>query len=78
VPARNRSSASFNYPTLRARTSTTTARDEPARMFAGYFPVTDDVQRLLMGGPDRLRPNGSTLDDPAITFGMVFFFPRIL
>jgi len=39
-------------------------------MFARYFPGRDDVQRLLM--EPIAYANGSTLDDPAITFGIVF------
>ncbi len=40
------------------------------QMFARYFPGRDDVQRLLM--EPIAYANGSTLDDPAITFGIVF------
>ncbi|HWA28104.1 MAG TPA: FAD-dependent oxidoreductase [Lacunisphaera sp.] len=39
-------------------------------MFERYFPGRDDVQRLLM--EPIAYANGSTLDDPAITFGIVF------
>jgi len=40
------------------------------RMFERYFPGRDDVKRLLM--EPIAYANGSTLDDPAITFGIVF------
>ena len=40
------------------------------QMFDRYFPGRDDVQRLLM--EPIAYANGSTLDDPAITFGIVF------
>jgi all-trans-retinol 13,14-reductase len=40
------------------------------QMFERYFPGRDDVQRLLM--EPIAYANGSTLDDPAITFGIVF------
>jgi phytoene dehydrogenase-like protein len=39
-------------------------------MFERYFPGRDDVKRLLM--EPIAYANGSTLDDPAITFGIVF------
>ncbi|OIR01478.1 putative thiazole biosynthetic enzyme [mine drainage metagenome] len=39
-------------------------------MFERYFPGRSDVQRLLM--EPIAYANGSTLDDPAITFGIVF------
>ncbi len=39
-------------------------------MFERYFPGRDDVQRLLM--EPIAYANGSTLEDPAITFGIVF------
>jgi len=39
-------------------------------MFDRYFPGRDDVKRLLM--EPIAYANGSTLDDPAITFGIVF------
>lgn len=39
-------------------------------MFARFFPGRDDVQRLLM--EPIAYANGSTLDDPAITYGIVF------
>ena len=40
------------------------------QMFERYFPGRDDVQRLLM--EPIAYANGSTLADPAITFGIVF------
>ncbi len=40
------------------------------QMFERYFPGRDDVQRLLM--EPIAYANGSTMDDPAITFGIVF------
>ena len=39
-------------------------------LFEEFFPGRDDVQRLLM--EPIAYANGSTLDDPAITFGIVF------
>jgi hypothetical protein len=39
-------------------------------MFDRYFPGRDDVKRFLM--EPIAYANGSTLDDPAITFGIVF------
>jgi len=39
-------------------------------MFERYFPGRDDVQRLLM--EPITYANGSTLKDPAITYGIVF------
>ena len=40
------------------------------QMFDRFFPGRDDVQRLLM--EPIAYANGSTLDDPAITYGIVF------
>ncbi len=40
------------------------------QMFDRYFPGRDDVKRFLM--EPIAYANGSTLDDPAITFGIVF------
>jgi all-trans-retinol 13,14-reductase len=40
------------------------------QMFQRFFPGRDDVQRLLM--EPIAYANGSTLDDPAITYGIVF------
>ncbi len=40
------------------------------QMFERYFPGRDDVKRLLM--EPIAYANGSTMDDPAITFGIVF------
>lgn len=39
-------------------------------LFERFFPGRDDVQRLLM--EPIAYANGSTLDDPAITYGIVF------
>ncbi|MDR0477876.1 MAG: FAD-dependent oxidoreductase [Desulfobulbaceae bacterium] len=39
-------------------------------LFATFFPGRDDVHRLLM--EPITYANGSTLDDPAITYGIVF------
>src|SRR5471030_2828522 len=39
-------------------------------LFAKFFPGRDDVTRLLM--EPIAYANGSTLDDPAITYGIVF------
>lgn len=40
------------------------------QMFERFFPGRDDVKRLLM--EPIAYANGSTLDDPAITYGIVF------
>jgi phytoene dehydrogenase-like protein len=40
------------------------------QLFAKFFPGRDDVTRLLM--EPIAYANGSTLDDPAITYGIVF------
>jgi phytoene dehydrogenase-like protein len=40
------------------------------QMFERFFPGRDDVQRLLM--EPIAYANGSTVDDPAITYGIVF------
>ncbi len=40
------------------------------QMFERFFPGRNDVQRLLM--EPIAYANGSTLDDPAITYGIVF------
>jgi len=39
-------------------------------MLERFFPGRDDVKRLLMEPIP--NANGSTLDDPAITYGLVF------
>ena len=39
-------------------------------MLERFFPGRDDVKRLLM--EPIAYANGSTLDDPAITYGIVF------
>jgi phytoene dehydrogenase-like protein len=45
-------------------------QETTGQMFERYFPGRDDVQRLLM--EPIAYANGSTMNDPAITFGIVF------
>ena len=52
----------MNYFDLDGRTT--------AELFEEFFPGRDDVKRLLM--EPIAYANGSTLDDPAITYGIVF------
>jgi len=40
-------------------------------LFKKFFPGHDDVVRMLM--EPITYANGSTLDDPAISYGIVFF-----
>ena len=58
------------YDHLRAMNFYDNNPETTGQMFARYFPGRDDVQRLLM--EPIAYANGSTLDDPAITFGIVF------
>ena len=39
-------------------------------LFGQFFPERNDIQRLLL--EPITYANGSTLDDPAITYGIVF------
>ncbi len=58
------------FTDLRAMNFYDNNTETTGQMFARYFPGRDDVQRLLM--EPIAYANGSTLDDPAITFGIVF------
>lgn len=58
------------FTDLRAMNFYDNSQETTGEMFARYFPGRDDVQRLLM--EPIAYANGSTLDDPAITFGIVF------
>jgi phytoene dehydrogenase-like protein len=58
------------FTDLRAMNFYDNSTETTGQMFARYFPGRDDVQRLLM--EPIAYANGSTLDDPAITFGIVF------
>ncbi len=58
------------YDHLRAMNFYDNNPETTGQMFARYFPGRDDVQRLLM--EPIAYANGSTLDDPAITYGIVF------
>jgi phytoene dehydrogenase-like protein len=58
------------FTDLRAMNFYDNNTETTGQMFERYFPGRDDVQRLLM--EPIAYANGSTLDDPAITFGIVF------
>jgi all-trans-retinol 13,14-reductase len=58
------------FTDLRAMNFYDNNTETTGEMFERYFPGRDDVQRLLM--EPIAYANGSTLDDPAITFGIVF------
>lgn len=58
------------FTDLRAMNFYDNNTETTGRMFDRYFPGRDDVKRLLM--EPIAYANGSTLDDPAITFGIVF------
>jgi phytoene dehydrogenase-like protein len=58
------------YDDLRAMNFYDNNRESTGEMFNRYFPGRDDVQRLLM--EPIAYANGSTLEDPAISYGIVF------
>ena len=58
------------YDHLRAMNYYDNNHETTGQMFNRFFPGRDDVHRLLM--EPIAYANGSTLDDPAITFGIVF------
>ena len=58
------------FTDLRAMNFYDNNTETTGQMFARYFPGRSDVQRLLM--EPIAYANGSTLEDPAITFGIVF------
>ncbi|MFA5262769.1 MAG: NAD(P)/FAD-dependent oxidoreductase, partial [Opitutaceae bacterium] len=58
------------YDDLRAMNFYDNNPETTGDMFERYFPGRDDVQRLLM--EPIAYANGSTLEDPAITYGIVF------
>jgi len=58
------------YDHLRAMNYYDNNPETTGQMFNRFFPGRDDVHRLLM--EPIAYANGSTLDDPAITFGIVF------
>lgn len=58
------------FTDLRAMNFYDNNTETTGQMFARYFPGRADVQRLLM--EPIAYANGSTLEDPAITFGIVF------
>ncbi|MBI2515518.1 MAG: NAD(P)/FAD-dependent oxidoreductase [Opitutae bacterium] len=58
------------FTDLRAMNFYDNSTETTGQMFERYFPGRDDVQRLLM--EPIAYANGSTQDDPAITFGIVF------
>ncbi len=58
------------FTDLRAMNFYDNNQETTGEMFNRYFPGRDDVKRLLM--EPIAYANGSTLDDPAITFGIVF------
>lgn len=58
------------FTDLRAMNFYDNNTETTGQMFDRYFPGRDDVKRLLM--EPIAYANGSTLDDPAITFGIVF------
>ena len=58
------------FSDLRAMNFFDNSRETTGEMFDRYFPGRDDVKRLLM--EPIAYANGSTLADPAITFGIVF------
>jgi all-trans-retinol 13,14-reductase len=58
------------FTTLRGMNFYDDDRRTTGELFEEFFPGRDDVKRLLM--EPIAYANGSTLDDPAITFGIVF------
>lgn len=58
------------YDYLRAMNYYDANSETTGQMFNRFFPGRDDVHRLLM--EPIAYANGSTLDDPAITYGIVF------
>jgi len=58
------------FTDLRAMNFYDNNTETTGEMFERYFPGRDDVKRLLM--EPIAYANGSTMDDPAITFGIVF------
>ncbi len=58
------------FTDLRAMNFYDNSQETTGEMFDRYFPGRDDVKRLLM--EPIAYANGSTLEDPAITFGIVF------
>lgn len=58
------------FATLRAMNFYDDDQRTTGDLFEEFFPGRDDVKRLLM--EPIAYANGSTLDDPAITFGIVF------
>ncbi len=58
------------YEHLRAMNYYDANPETTGEMFERFFPGRDDVKRLLM--EPIAYANGSTLDDPAITYGIVF------
>jgi phytoene dehydrogenase-like protein len=58
------------FSDLRAMNFYDNNTETTGQMFERYFPGRNDVQRLLM--EPIAYANGSTQDDPAITFGIVF------
>ncbi len=58
------------FTTLRAMNFYDDDQRTTGELFEEFFPGRDDVQRLLM--EPIAYANGSTLNDPAITFGIVF------
>ncbi|MBA3850416.1 MAG: phytoene dehydrogenase, partial [Opitutus sp.] len=58
------------FADLRAMNFYDNSTETTGEMFERYFPGRDDVKRLLM--EPIAYANGSTMDDPAITFGIVF------
>lgn len=58
------------FTDLRAMNFYDNNQETTGQMFERYFPGRDDVQRLLM--EPIAYANGSTINDPAITFGIVF------
>jgi all-trans-retinol 13,14-reductase len=58
------------FTDLRSMNFYDNSTETTGEMFERYFPGRDDVKRLLM--EPIAYANGSTIDDPAITFGIVF------
>src|SRR5581483_10120028 len=58
------------YEHLRAMNFYDNNSETTGQMIDRFFPGRDDVKRLLM--EPIAYANGSTLDDPAITYGIVF------
>lgn len=58
------------FTDLRAMNFYDNSTETTGAMFDRYFPGRDDVKRLLM--EPIAYANGSTLEDPAITYGIVF------